>query len=190
MAADFSGIIEDLKRSEPSLFGAGFESWGAEIQGHREKIRMDLKTALLKAGESSHDDLTDLKQPPRPAKFSVSISHTKGFGAWVACARPYRIGLDIEKQSRIKRQTVERVSTVSELSASPRFEYLWCAKEAYFKAMESDQPATLSQLEISSWKERNGLFTFASNKTILVEGFVLEFSPYILAIAINRGVST
>jgi 4'-phosphopantetheinyl transferase EntD len=190
MAADFSGIIAQLKRSEPSLFGAGLEGWGSDAQGHREKIRMDLKAALLEAGESEHPGLTDLRQPPRPAKFSVSISHTQGFGAWIACARPQRIGLDIESRARIKREIVARVSTPSELAAAPRFEYLWCAKEAYFKAMENDQPATISHLEVSGWRERDGLFTFTGGKAISVEGFVLEFSPYILAIALNRGVST
>jgi 4'-phosphopantetheinyl transferase EntD len=190
MAADFSRIIEELKRSEPSIFGASCEGWGAEIQDHREKIRSDLKTALLKAGEPEHESLTDLKKPPRPTKFSVSISHTKGFGAWIACARPHRIGLDVENRARIKREIVERVSMPSELKAAPRFEYLWCAKEAHFKAMECDQPATISQLEISRWKEKNGLFTFEGGKTVSVEGFVLELPPYILAIAFLRGVST
>jgi 4'-phosphopantetheinyl transferase EntD len=190
MAADFSRIIEELKRGEPSIFGASDEGWGAEIQGHREKIRRDLKAALLKAGEPEHEALTDLKQPPRPVKFSVSISHTKGFGAWIACPRPHRIGFDVENQARIKCEIVERVSTPSELKAAPRFEYLWCAKEAHFKAMESDQPATISRLEISGWKEKNGLFTFEGGKTIPVEGFVLESPPYILAIALLRGVST
>jgi 4'-phosphopantetheinyl transferase EntD len=190
MAPDFSGIIAELKRSEPSLFGAGLEGWGADVPGHREKIRADLKTALLKAGESEHDGLTDLKRPPRPAKFSVSVSHTKGFGAWIACARPKRVGLDVENRDRIKREIVERVSAPFELKAAPRFEYLWCAKEACFKAMESDQPAAISQLEIANWNGKNGLFTFTGGKTNSVKGFVLELPPYILAIALDRGVST
>jgi 4'-phosphopantetheinyl transferase EntD len=190
MASDFPGIIEELKRSEASVFGASLPEWGAEIQGHREKIRTALKTALLEAGEAEHESLTDLKRPPRPAKFSVSISHTQGFGAWIACARPHRIGLDIENRARIKREIVERVSTAFELSAAPHFEYLWCAKEAYYKAMESDQPSTISELEISNWKKTNGLFTFAGGKAFPVEGFVLEFAPYILAIALNRSVSS
>lgn len=191
MAPSFPGIIEGLKKLDGSVFGESHSGWGSENAGHREKIRLNLQNALAKTGAQDLESITDLSKAPRPAEFSVSISHTKGFGAWIGCERPNRIGLDIEQASRISREICARISSETELNQAPRFEFLWCAKEAYFKALEKDQPSIMVPLKISSWeKQRAGIYAFEGSHTLPAYGFVIELPPYILAACLVRDVSS
>lgn len=191
MAPSFPGIIEELKKLDASVFGESHAGWGSENQGHREKIRLNLQNALAQAGTKDLESLTDLNKAPRPEGFSVSISHTKGFGAWVACERPNRIGFDIEQAARISREICARVSSEAELQEAPRFEFLWCAKEAYFKALENDQPSIIVPLQISGWeKRREGIYAFEASHALPGYGFVIELPPYILAVCLIRDVSS
>lgn len=191
MAPSFPGIIEELKKLDASIFGESHSGWGSENEGHREKIRLNLQNALAKAGAQDLELITDLKKAPRPANYSVSISHTKGFGAWLVCERPNRIGFDIENAARISKEICARVSSETEMQEAPRFEFLWCAKEAYYKALEKDQPAIITPLRISGWeKHKEGLYAFEGNHSHPSYGFVLELPPYILAACLIRDVSS
>lgn len=191
MASSFPGIIEELRRLDASVFGESHSGWGSESEGHRQEIRLNLQNALAKAGAQDLEQITDLRKAPRISDFSISISHTKGFGAWLACERPNRIGFDIENAARISREVCARVCSETEMSAAPRFEFLWCAKEAYFKALEKDQPAIITPLRISNWeKQKEGLFAFEASYAQPAYGFVLELPPYILAACLIRDVSS
>src|SRR5205085_2510007 len=82
---------------------------------------------------------------------SVSISHTTNFGGWIAVPRPAQIGWDVELAERIKMPIIQRVCSKEEIAEAPRPEFLWCAKESFYKALEDQQPPTIIDLSIAEW---------------------------------------
>ncbi len=194
MADGFQRIIQELRKHEPRLLAGQSAEWGAEQSSYRQKIRAGAEARLKEAGENDVAAIKNLNAHPRPANWSLSISHTKGLGAWIASPRPVHAGLDIEVGDRISQAVIARVCGNQEIKSAPQPEFLWCAKEAYFKALENHQPPTIAQLEISRWKKLGeNLYSFQGSKALHGEGFVLLSPPYIFGaclvrLAANHGV--
>lgn len=156
MADGFHSLIQQLKRHSPKLRAGANPEWGSEVSGHRGEIRASLKKSLEKDCKDDLACFDDMDEPPRPKKWSVSISHTKGFGAWIAIPRPLRVGLDIEDPARVTQAVIERTCSPDEMEAAPELSYLWCAKEAYYKSLEGDQPDAITQISIGDWNDLGG----------------------------------
>lgn len=165
MAQGFSTLIQEIQKILPAARGEGQSNWNANVSDHRQQIRASLRASL---GGEGFDD-----SPPRPLNWSVSISHARFFGGWLAVPRPHRVGFDVEVSERIQPRIIERVCSRQEVAECPNPAFLWCAKESYYKCMEHDQPETISQLTVSNWKAMApGIFTFQPEKNI--RGILIE----------------
>lgn len=134
-------ILKSLKNhlACPDLQIFSQPEWGSHYPQHRELIRQELKHLL---------DETDVYS---------SISHCPQVGIVLASRHP--VGVDVEIVSRVHKSVAARISTPEELSASPDFVSLWCAKEACFKALRSyQQPSVVSQVSIGDWQKIDSQF--------------------------------
>lgn len=165
MAQGFSTLIKEVHKVLPTARGEGQALWNAKVIDHREQIRDSIRASLGDSGLS--------KSPPRPLDWSVSISHSSVFGGWLAVPRPHRIGFDVELSGRIQPRIIERVCSRQEMAECPNPAFLWCAKESYFKALEHEQPETITQLTVTNWTVLGaGVFTFQPEKNI--SGILVE----------------
>lgn len=127
------------------------EDLGTQNPLHRKHIRESLCSDLqIPSHEQGHFFTQEVPVCFQDSFFS--ISHSKNLGGYALAHQP--IGFDIELTQRIKKETVIRISKELEHLQAPHLSFLWCAKEAAFKALRSfQQPATMSQLEIVWSKE-------------------------------------
>lgn len=151
MAEPFSRLITALKKQIPGVAGECSGDWGAAVPNARKSVRNSLMTADLGWNDDDIAAIGDLSQVPRPYEWSVSISHTHDMGGWLAVPRPAQIGWDVELKTRIKKSLVKRVCSPVEVGEAPSPLYLWSAKEAFYKALEDDQPAVVTQLTVTAW---------------------------------------
>ncbi len=185
MADHLSGLIERLKEFAPSLTGhLSPEFASASKPDHRAAIRRSIREHLdLLAKE--HDHVDDLARPPSLNSWSVSISHCTGAGGWVAVPAPSRIGLDLEMRDRIQQKLIDRIAQPRELEGIPDASFLWCAKEAYFKALTKNQPVAITQLYIDSWRPAGDrAFTFIGSGENRGNGLILSSGPHLVSICI------
>ena len=69
-----------------------------------------------------------------------------------------------------------------EVAKAPKKSYLWCAKEAFFKALEDDQPDVLVQLTVSDWtKAGDDLWKWKGLGPRNGAGLLIESDSWILA---------
>ena len=123
--------------------------WSAEWKTS-VAIRESIETFFAKQGLSTREIS---KSPPEISGFSLSISHSPVGGVWAAVALPQKIGVDLEKQSRVTEPIVRRVSEDHEIQDSPEPSFLWSAKEAVFKSCwPENQGIPLSKAVIDSWQ--------------------------------------
>ncbi len=123
--------------------------------------------------------MTSLK-PPKSSKWSISISHAAHFGGWLAIPLPMRVGFDVEENRRITPAIVERMSTKQEIAECPNPNYLWCAKESYFKALAQDQPQAITQLTIGNWQQiEPHVFSFAASPHKPGTGWIVAQEPFL-----------
>lgn len=149
----------------------------------RPQIRQDIVanySPLLSSSEKRA--ILNLDSLPVVENLFFSISHNKSSGGYAACDQ--KIGFDMEEVSRITAETVGRVCSASELAASPDFKLLWSAKESSIKSLK--QPLVMSDIEVLSWLELNGLYYFeASVKKIgaQIKGVVFVHDSHTIACA-------
>lgn len=178
MAGGFQRLISLVHKKHPELRFQGTSLWGSAEANYRVNIRTSLKE-VLQPGESA-DDLT---KPPKSGVWSISISHAKHFGGWVAIPLPARVGFDVEEDRRITPAIIERMSTEQERKDCPNPAFLWCAKEAYFKALAQDQPQAITQLNISDWElVEPDFYSFKSSPHKAGHGWVLKSEPFLYGI--------
>jgi hypothetical protein len=151
MADPFAQLIIHLRALEPGVRGQAGREWGADYPNYRRLIRASIAETFTDWRREDLTLLKDLAQPPRPHNHSVSIAHTRDFGGWLAVPRPARIGWDAEVKSRIHPRVIERVCQPAEIEQAPQTAYLWPAKEAFFKALEDEQPEVLHRLTVAEW---------------------------------------
>lgn len=147
MAYDLPGLIARIHQFEPKANVHLSEAFASNREGHRAKIRQSI-AETLKAGPEIHD----LKSLPHVDGWSISISHCKNLGGWIAIPRPARVGFDIELTARLSDPVIERISQPGELQHIPDPRFLWCAKESYYKALEQRQPDAVTQIRIENWQ--------------------------------------
>lgn len=112
--------------------------WGSDHPDFREKIKQHLKETA--------DSFKNIG--------SSSISHAAGLGGYAYLPdAQMQVGFDIEKRSRVRPSTVQRIcKNTEELLRARLPENLWVAKEAAFKALIGPtQPPVLSDLEVTEW---------------------------------------
>jgi hypothetical protein len=178
MAGGFQRLIAQVHKHHPELRFQGTSLWGAAEAGYRDNIRASLRE-VLKPEEN------DLSKPPKSNTWSISISHAKHFGGWVAVPLPARIGFDVEEGRRISPAVIERMSTEQERKDCPNPAFLWCAKEAYFKALAQDQPQAITQLNISDWEcVEADLYSFKAMPHKPGRGWVLSHEPFLFGICL------
>lgn len=180
MADSFQRLIQLIESDCPGITGRGSDLWGAKHPGYRDLIRSSIAETL-----EVPESVRDLKQPPRSQRWSISISHASHFGGWVASPLPLRIGFDVEEGRRISQAVIERMSSPQEIAECPTPAFLWCAKEAYFKALAQDQPQAITQLNIGNWQELgDGFFSFSASPHKPGRGWVLNAMPFMYGICI------
>jgi 4'-phosphopantetheinyl transferase len=161
--------------------------FGSENKDHRTLIRSAIvqnHSDVLSKFEIQNIQNLDLL--PTSEKIFFSISHNQSLGGYSAADIQH--GFDIELKSRIKEAIILRVSTQTEIIESPDLKFLWCAKEAAFKAL-GNSDLIISDLNICDWKSQNktGLWSYSvsSAKTLDLKrniGFVFTDSIQIFSI--------
>jgi hypothetical protein len=166
MADGFQQLIAHLRDRAPGALGDARAEWGARHHDHqtggRRLIRAGI-AAKLKSFNLSPEDLfhiENLQAPPRPAGWSLSISHAMDLGGWLAVPRPSTVGFDIEDTRRLKLRLIERICTAEEIAAAPDTLLLWSAKEASYRCLEARQPQVITDLTLRSWRPDGAGFTF------------------------------
>lgn len=158
MAREILTLIDCLKPLVPGIRGLSAPEWGAHAGDHRSRIRDSLRDTL---NISEGMELS----PPRSTDWSISISHSRKEGGWLAVPRPARIGFDIEQIERIQPHIIERTCDRQEIAGCPNPAFLWSAKESLYKALEHEQPQAVTQLKINDWKKLNSnIFSFSSGR--------------------------
>jgi 4'-phosphopantetheinyl transferase EntD len=179
MADGFQQLIAHLRGRVPDALGEARAEWGVRRHGEgaRRLIRADI-IANLKSFDlpkADLDQIENLKTPPRPANWSLSVSHTLDLGGWLATPRPLSVGFDIEDTRRLQSRLIERICTAEEVAAAPDPLLLWSAKEASYKCLETGQPQVITDLTLRSWKADGPGFGFeAAYATCRIDGFAIR----------------
>jgi hypothetical protein len=137
------------------------EQFCSEMIGYRKQIRDHIvDTYKSQLADNEISEIKNLNLIPKSEKIFFSISHHYKTGGYTACSVAH--GFDIELKSRISNQIIHRVSTPDEISESPNIQFLWCAKEAAFKAMSSAH-LTISDVCCTGWTSqiKTDLWMFA-----------------------------
>ncbi len=186
MAPIFQSLIVELQKQIPQLITSHNGQWNSLEPGYREIIRADLKQKIQSiTPAASLNELDDLKKPPRPKDWSVSIAHCLTLGGWAAVPRPWRVGLDIEQLKRVSNAIVDRVSGNEERKLAPTVAALWGAKESAFKALEHEQPKVIAQITIDQWhSDPRGWLVFKSSTHRTLTGYSCVENDLIFSIAL------
>jgi phosphopantetheinyl transferase (holo-ACP synthase) len=201
-----SARCEELSRYwGVQLIGEAHSEWGSDQVDHRQKIRQHLASLGFidgfSAGNESHLQAKGKVDFFGDHGSAISISHAPGLGGFVAVKIPIsdavgfeargfkrggsaRIGLDIEKSSRLSLRVIRRICPYeqslnekacfdlmpllsgdfdeSRLPATAWLAGIWTAKESAFKALRGpQQPRTISQVVLTHWKlESSHQFSF------------------------------
>ena len=161
--------------------------FSSEQNNHRALIRKNIinnYNSYLSVQEKKNIQNLDLL--PRSENLFFSVSHNQNSGGFTASS--FKHGFDIELGKRISEKIVTRVSTATEVNSSPDYKFLWCAKEAAYKALENSH-LIISDFEISDWVSQNktGLWCYRvrSEKTLDLKrniGFLFALNEQILSI--------
>lgn len=178
-------LFSRFKRLIPEIEGELAVKFGSGNPDHRAAIRARIESQLPSLSPEEKKRLADLKWTPRLTHWSVSISHGRTLGGWVARRRPGSIGFDVEVKERIEPRLISRIATPEEIALAPEPAFLWCAKESYFKCLEADQPVTMSSLKISNWhRGEDGAWHFSGDGH-RGEGVLIENSEVIAATCVS-----
>ncbi len=130
----------------------GFHSNIENRQNFRRQIQMRLQQQGILSNTTP--DFADLKIRPTLTKFNLTLTHSKKYAAYALVSKPYYIGIDCESVSRVKGEYAPRFNTEEEIKIAPGVAYLWCAKEALFKAFPLIlEPDTFLGLNVCHWEE-------------------------------------
>lgn len=122
--------------------------WGSHIDSHR----LDIRQAIQSHYETP-PSILDLELRPQLNRGFVSVSHAPGLGGFLFADSP--AGFDIERDDRVRPETVARSSTMEEYSSAPDPAALWCAKEAAFKFLANfNQPRSVFEVRVRFLNDR------------------------------------
>lgn len=181
----FERLLNQARKTEPTVQGQWSLNWGAQTLHSRTQIRTAISNALQDLGDADIQALENLGETPHLHDWSVSISHTHNAGGWFAAHRPTQIGWDVERCERIKPVILQRVCTEDEMTAAPESAFLWCAKESFFKALEDFQPVAIPQLTISDWhRVEQNLWSWRGFGPRNGTGFLVAQDEWLLAVSL------
>lgn len=170
------------------------EEWGSSHSNNRIAIREHLATKESQYfNRQQLAQLYDLNWIPECSGF-VSISHCKLSGGYTFSNLAH--GFDIEELTRISVPVLKRTSQETEIHSAPRPEFLWCAKEAGFKAHSTAKtyivgtaPLLVTDFITHGWSSHfeNQIFGFRlkSEKTLDFlhnQGYIFSEGPFVFGI--------
>lgn len=177
-----------LALTSPFVTGRSRPDWGTDRNAIRRSLAEEFKTSV--PNSNWEKTILDLAELPTHPNLSISISHTAVEGAWVS-AENFYVGLDIERSDRLTPRLIARVATEAERARTPDDRYLWCAKEAAFKALSArakshaplpqapPAPKTIGEIEILNWSPRGEAQMF---KGFLGQGWLVDGGDRLLAL--------
>jgi hypothetical protein len=130
---------------------------------YRNNLRRSLLQQLQRQGyKGLNPTILDLSHPPSAPGWSISLSHCPQACLMAIATKEVLVGVDIEVTQRIQPQIVARVASTEELDHCPDYWRLFTAKEAAWKALNSQYPTQLmSHIGTLDWHPINkGLWTF------------------------------
>lgn len=186
-------MVEDQLKTIQKITGVDFlnlylkSEFGSENNNHRQLIRLEIvKNHSDRLTVEENKNIQNLELRPVAEKLFFSISHHQTVGGYSASNEKH--GFDVELKSRINDAIVVRISTRAEIFECPDLKFLWCAKEAAFKALD-DSALIISDLNIGSWVSQNktGLWSYrvTSAKTLELKrnaGFIFVDDMQIFSI--------
>jgi hypothetical protein len=180
VADQFQRLIDKVREFHPSVLAvAGTGTIDRNI------IRASLALGLPHLTDDEKALMLDLNHRPSLPDWSISVSHSPVYGGWVAIERPWQIGFDLESLPRIQPATVARIAAPDEIAASPDTRFLWSAKEAYFKALETYQPLTISELKIGEWELKGENFwTYRGYGEHPGQGYLCVYGELLIALSL------
>ena len=124
--------------------------WSSAEADHRQLLRNAIRD-MLGCGKT----VTDLAMLPDPEAHSISISHCKRAGGFIAAPRCKLVGFDIEINRRLVGVKLRLVSVnEKEPLEAPSPAAFWTAKEAAFKCLRGPkQPRGLKDIKVGQWKQ-------------------------------------
>lgn len=164
-----------------------FSEFSSEQNNHRALIREHIiKNYDSSLSAQEKINIKNLDMLPQSKDLFFSISHNQNMGGYTTCSLKH--GFDIEVLFRISEKIVTRVSTIAEIKNAPDYKFLWCAKEAAYKAL-SNSNLIISDFEIYDWVSQNktGLWCYRvrSDKTLELKrniGFLFVANEQMLSI--------
>ena len=190
-----SEIVRFIQKqvNDKTLSFSLFANYNSTALNYRKLIRDHLFTE-----HSAHfsreqlAQLSDLQVVPKASQGHFSISHNEKIGGFSYSELPH--GFDAEVKKRISRAIIERTSTVAEIKDAPDLSFLWVAKEAAFKALDSstlDRPRQLIMTDLicTEWQSHPDTqivsFRIAPEKTLVHSlnlGFVFSEEDVLFSI--------
>ena len=152
------------------------------------KIRHRLRAAW-EAHNYPSENIHFEHSPPTSTTHSVSITHSPGGTGFAWIRHPSRVGIDMEKLSRISIPVIQRVSEPAEIGQAPNPLFIWSAKEAAFKSYwgTRNQPSLISEVIVSDWSKKTTLgfsFNFSIGGQAKGRGFFLYQNETSMALAV------
>lgn len=182
---DLQLIQEKLQLKVLKFFGS--ENLSSVLPNYRSAMRQELINQLGSVLTINDlKNISNLNQIPQLENHFLSISHCPCYGGAVLSSA--EVGFDVESIERLTFKLVSRVSTEQELSLAPEFTFLWCCKEAVFKAL---QPAVtlISDIEIINWESHSetGLWTYRAQSKKALDlsnnlGFIFKKNNLLVSI--------
>lgn len=170
--------------------GSNISTNSAQLH-HRQTLRQLLKSQLSLHGFKDTTSVLNLEKRPTHPQLSLSLSHSLSASLIGWTPLPFLIGVDIEATDRLSPAVIQRISSPAELKDAPDSRFVWCAKEAAFKALSPSWPV-ISDISITSWEKRDATtWKFRvripkSDKTIDGEGLVRFEVKHILCFFICK----
>lgn len=128
----------------------------ADQSDHRVQLRQSLLEELksLPAIIASESSVLSLNHPPQLTGVGLGVSHSKSFSAFAIHTGGKQIGVDVEQMQRVTRAIVNRVSSQTEQALTIEPSFIFCGKEAAFKALsQAHSVQTISQIETLHWQK-------------------------------------
>lgn len=159
MARNLSSLIVQIQNHliktdlPDSLHIFFYQDINSTQENHRTTLRQHLIQELQSVtNQLDVDQLLDLNRRPQTDDYSISVSHSPNSSICAFIDSHFSIGIDTEIKTRIKPPVISRIAKESEVKLCPQPEFLFCAKEAAWKALNhSLNISTISQIETTNW---------------------------------------
>lgn len=149
---------------------------------HRFLLREKIIPQLLRLEQTvDKKQILDLTQRPTTAQKNISLSHSQTGSGFAIIDKNFLIGFDVESKSRLNTNLIKRISSSLEITKCPDERFLFCAKEATWKALnELYKIPTLSHIETTHWQQLKSQWyqyqAAYNGKLMDGHGYIYEYS--------------